>query len=45
MSVHVNVRMFKIMHMPIKVGVRTYVTYANCRILSQELMYYIIQGD
>ena len=29
MSVRVNVRMFKIMLMPIKLGVRTYSTYAN----------------
>ena len=31
MSVRVNVRMSKIMRTPIKGGVRTYATYANCR--------------
>ena len=34
MSVCVNVRMSKIMLTPIKVGVRTYATYANCRIVT-----------
>ena len=33
MSVHVNVRMSKIMRTSIKVDVRTYVMYANCRTL------------
>ena len=33
MRVHVNIHMAKIMHIPIKVGVRTYVMYANCRTL------------
>ena len=33
MSVLVNVRMSKIMGTPIKVVVRTYATYANCRTL------------
>ena len=33
MGVRVNVRMFKIMCTPIKVRVRTYATYANCRTL------------
>ena len=33
MSLLVNVRMSKIMGTPIKVGVRTYATYANCRTL------------
>ena len=33
MSVSVNVRMFKTMRTPIKVGVRTYATCANCRTL------------
>ena len=31
MSVHANVRMSKIMCTSIKVGKRTYATYANCR--------------
>ena len=31
--VRVNVRMSKIVRMPIKVGVRMYATYANCRTL------------
>ena len=31
MSVPVNVRMSKIMHTPIKIGVRTNMTWANCR--------------
>ena len=34
MSVRVNVRTSKIMCTPVKVGVRTYATYANCRTLS-----------
>ena len=34
MSEHVNVRMSKIMRTPIKVGTRTYATYANCRTLN-----------
>ena len=33
MSVLVNVRMSKIMRTLVKVGVRTYATYANCRTL------------
>ena len=33
MSVPVNVRMSKIMHTPIKIGVRTNMTWANCRTL------------
>ena len=35
MSVRVNVRMSKIMRTPKKVDVRTYTTYANCRILKK----------
>ena len=34
MSGRVNVLMSKIMCMPIKIGVRTYATYANCSTLS-----------
>ena len=33
MSVHVNVRMSTIMRTPMKLGVHTYATYANCRTL------------
>ena len=33
MIVRVNVHIFKIMHMPIKVEIHMYVTYANCRTL------------
>ena len=33
MGVRVNVRISKIIGTPIKVGVRTYATYANCRTL------------
>ena len=33
MSVRAKVRVSKIMRKPIKVGVRTYATYTNCRIL------------
>ena len=33
MSVRVNVRMCKIMGTPIKLGVPTYATYANCQTL------------
>ena len=33
MSVRANVRMSKIMCTPIKVGIRTYAMYANCRTL------------
>ena len=33
MSVRVYVRMSKIMHMPIKVGVRTYAAHAICQTL------------
>ena len=36
MSVRVNVCMSKIMLTPIKVGVGTYITYANCRTLTEE---------
>ena len=35
MGVPFNVSMSKIMHTPIKVGVRTYATYANCQTLPQ----------
>ena len=44
MSVRVNVRMSKIMRTPIKVSVRTYATYANCRTLYlfNQIMYYIL---
>ena len=38
MSIHVNVRMSKIMRTPIKVGVRRYAMYANCR--TQYLQFY-----
>ena len=31
MKLHVNVRMSKIMRVPIKVGICMYVTYTNCR--------------
>ena len=34
MSVLVNVHMSKIMRTPIKLGVRTYAKYANCRTLN-----------
>ena len=34
MSVHVSVRMSKIMCRPVKVGVRTYATYVHCRTLT-----------
>ena len=34
MSVHVSVRMSKIMRKPVKVGVRTYATYVYCRTLT-----------
>ena len=34
MSVHVSVRMSKIMCRPVKVGVRTYTTYVHCRTLT-----------
>ena len=33
MSVRVNIRIFKFMLTPIKLGVRTYATYVNCRTL------------
>ena len=39
MSVHLNVRISKVMRTPIKKGVRTYATYAtyaNCRNLNDE---------
>ena len=36
MSVRVNVRMSKILLTSIKVGVRTYMTYANRRTLTEE---------
>ena len=36
MSVHVNVHMSKIMHTPIKVGIRTYTMYANCQTLRSD---------
>ena len=36
MSVRVNVRMSKIMLTSMKVGVRTYMTHANCRTLTEE---------
>ena len=39
MSVRVNVWMSKIMRTPIKVGVRTYATYANCRTLTYIKLY------
>ena len=32
-SVRVNAHMSKIMHTPIKIGLRTYATYTNCRTL------------
>ena len=38
MSVRVNVRTSKIMRTPIKVAVRTYATYANCRTLYWNLL-------
>ena len=38
MSVRVNVRMSKIMHTPMKVVVRTYVTYANCQSLTGRML-------
>ena len=34
MNVRVNVRMSNIMRTPIKLGVRTYPTYADCRTLA-----------
>ena len=37
MSVCVNVQMSKIMCMPVKLGVRTYVTHAYCRTLNSLL--------
>ena len=33
MSIYVNVRMSKIMYMPIRVGVRTYAAYVNYQTL------------
>ena len=36
MSVHLNVRISKVMRTPIKKGVRTYATYANCLNLNDE---------
>ena len=38
MSVRVKVRMFKIMRTSIKVGVRTYATYANCQTLLNDIL-------
>ena len=45
MSVHVNVRMFKIMCMPIKVGVHVYEMYANCRTLPCEMIPELLPGS
>ena len=39
MSVRLNLGMFKIMRTSIKVGVRTYATYANCRTLQKNYEY------
>ena len=38
MSVPVNVHMSKIMHTPIKVGIRTYTMYANCQTVSKNYL-------
>ena len=35
MSIRVSVNKSKIMHMPIKVGIRVYSAYANCQTLVQ----------
>ena len=43
MSIHINVRMSKIMHTPIKVGGCIYVTYANCRTLVP-MRFFISEG-
>ena len=34
MSIHVSIHMSKILHMPIKVDVHMYATYANCQTLN-----------
>ena len=39
MCARVNVRMSQIMRTQIKVGVRTYATYANCRTLGPQSQY------
>ena len=42
MTVRVNVRMYKIMHTPIIVRIRTYTTYANCGTLPSQQFCIII---
>ena len=39
MSVRVKVRISKIMHTSVKVGVRAYATYANCQALLNDILY------
>ena len=41
MSKRFNVHIFKIMRTAIKLGIRTYVTYANCQTLNYQ---FLIQG-
>ena len=48
MSIRINVNMSKIMHMPIKLGIHMYMTYANCptlRIYTKKLWYpFVTEG-